>query len=83
MQNVFGNRLKAARKAKGMTQTDLGKAVNVTKGTVSSWETGMRLPNINTLVQLADLLSCTTDYLLGRADYGSEERTDYYADTFF
>ena len=83
MQNVFGNRLKAGRKAKSMTQTDLGKAVNVTKGTVSSWETGVRLPNINTLVQLADLLSCTTDYLLGRDGYGCEERTDYNADTFF
>ena len=83
MHKEFGKRLKAARKTKGMTQTDLGKVVNVTKGTVSSWETGVRLPNINTLVQLADLLSCTTDYLLGRADHNCEERTDYYADTFF
>lgn len=83
MQKEFGKRLKAARKTKGMTQTDLGKLVNVTKGTVSSWETGVRCPSVETLIQLADLFACTTDYLLGRAVHGSEERTDYYADTFF
>ena len=83
MQNVFGNRLKAARKAKGMTQWDLADVFNVTKSTVCAWEKGVRSPTINTLVRLADLLSCTTDYLLGRDGRGSGERTDYYADTFF
>ena len=83
MHKEFGKRLKAARKTKGMTQTDLGKVVNVTKGTVSSWETGVRCPSVETLIQLADLFSCSIDYLVGRDGRGSGERTDYYADTFF
>ncbi len=83
MHAEFGNRLKAMRKAEGMTQTELGDVLRVTKGTVSSWETGSRSPSVEKLIQLADLFACTTDYLLCRTDRSSAERTDYYADTFF
>ena len=59
-----GKNLKTLRKERGYTQTALGKAVGATKGTVSTWETGIRDPAVPTLIKLADLLNCSIDVLL-------------------
>lgn len=56
--------LKTLRKERGYTQTSLGKAVGATKGTVSTWETGLRDPAVPTLIKLANLLDCSIDVLL-------------------
>lgn len=59
-----GKNLKTLRKERGYTQTSLGKAVGATKGTVSTWETGLRDPAVPTLIKLANLLDCSIDVLL-------------------
>ena len=60
------NRLKELRIKKNIKQQDLAKALNVTKQSVSNWENGKRLPNIEILIQLADFYNCSLDYLVGR-----------------
>ena len=60
------NRLKQLRIKKNIKQQDLAKALNVTKQSVSNWENNKRLPDINTLIQLADFYNCSLDYLVGR-----------------
>ena len=60
------NKLKQLRIEKNIKQQDLAKALNVTKQSVSNWENNKRLPDINTLIQLADFYNCSLDYLVGR-----------------
>ena len=60
------NRLKQLRIKKNIKQQDLAKALNVTKQSVSNWENGKRLPNIEILILLADFYNCSLDYLVGR-----------------
>lgn len=60
-----GNRLKQLRISKGLTQEDLGKAVNVTKVSICCYEKNNRTPNIETLIDLAEVLGTTPNYLLG------------------
>ncbi|MBQ9013587.1 MAG: helix-turn-helix transcriptional regulator [Bacilli bacterium] len=60
------NRLKELRIKKNIKQQDLAKALNVTKQSVSNWENGKRLPNIEILILLADFYNCSLDYLVGR-----------------
>ena len=38
----------------------------MTDGTISNYENGVHLPDIDKLVELADYFNVTTDYLLGR-----------------
>ena len=59
-------RLKEIRTKSHITQSELGKKINVTKSTVSMWEKGFRSPDINTLSILADFFHVSTDYLLGK-----------------
>ena len=47
-----------------MTQEDLAEAMGVTRQTVAKWESGAALPEIEKLLQLAEIFSCTVDQLL-------------------
>ena len=53
---TFGEQLTAARKAKGMTQEALASAAAVTRQTISSWERGRTLPDIDSVRRLSDIL---------------------------
>lgn len=60
MENI-GEQIKAARKRKGMTQDKLAEAVNVTRASVANWETGRRLPDVEMLIKLQEVLECRFD----------------------
>lgn len=63
-----GKRLRELRKAKKLTQAELGKIINVTKVSISGYESGDRTPDTDNLRRLADYFGVTSDYLLGRSD---------------
>ncbi|EJS72935.1 helix-turn-helix domain-containing protein [Bacillus cereus] len=65
---MLTQRLKEARKAQKLTQEELAKKVNATKGTISNYENGHSTPSNEMLKDLANILKVTTDYLLGRQD---------------
>lgn len=67
---VFGQRIKALRKERKLTQTELGDILGYTNRQYQRMEYGeINVPSL-TLIKLADYFGVTTDYLLGR----SEER---------
>ena len=68
---ALGERIKELRKKNGLTQVGLAEKLDVTKGTVSTWETNSRTPNFDTLEQMCDLFQVGMDYLLGRSDDAS------------
>ena len=51
----MGNLLKELRKEKGMTQEQLAEQTGVARRTVSRWETGSNLPDLDILMELSDL----------------------------
>ncbi len=53
------------RKAAGFTQAELAGKINYSDKSVSKWESGNGVPDIYTLVQLAELYGVTVDTLLG------------------
>ncbi len=53
------------RKAAGFTQAELAEKINYSDKSVSKWESGNGVPDIYTLVQLAELYGVTLDTLLG------------------
>ena len=51
----IGTFLKELRKEKGLTQEQLAENLNVYRRTVSRWETGSNMPDLDLLVEMADL----------------------------
>ena len=68
-----GEQIATLRKAKGITQNELGERIGVSFQAVSKWERGETLPDITLLPDLAKIFETTTDYIL----LGSEKVIEY------
>ena len=53
-QQRMGEFLRQLRKEKGLTQEELAEKFYTSSRTVSRWETGKIMPDLNTLIELAD-----------------------------
>lgn len=58
----IGAQLKGLRKKRGLRQQHLADHFNVSRGTVSNWELGRRIPSIETLNELAKFYGVGLDY---------------------
>lgn len=64
----FNNRLRALRQDNDITQDTLSKTLNVSRKTLSNYETAYRVPSIYVVIKLASYFEVSTDYLLGITD---------------
>lgn len=62
---MTAERIKALREARGWTQAELARRMNITRNGINSWEQGLSMLSPPSLVDLAKLFSVSTDYLLG------------------
>ena len=62
--STIGDRIKEQRKQLGLTQSELGKKLNVTDRAVSKWEQNEGNPDISIIASLASVLNVSIDYLL-------------------
>lgn len=62
----FSARLRKTREQKGLSQAELAEKSGFQPSAISHFETGRRAPSFDNLKRLADALSVSTDYLLGR-----------------
>ncbi len=67
-REVFGKRLKELRKANGYTIEQFAETVGIAKSTVGYYENDNRMPDIEVLARIADVLNVPADYLLGRTN---------------
>lgn len=63
----IGKRIDYIRRKRGLSQTELGKIVGVTKKTIIDYEYKNKIP-FNMIKKIAVALDVTTDYLLGVSD---------------
>ena len=57
-------KIQARRKALGLSQEELAQRMGVSRQSVTKWETGLSAPDLDRLVELADTLGVSLDYLL-------------------
>ena len=72
----IGEFLKALRKSKGYTQQEVAEALYVTQKTVSRWENGEGIPDINIIVSVAEFYEVTVDELL-KGERKNKEQAEY------
>ena len=66
MKTALGKNIKMLRNAYSMTQDELAAQLGGKKSLVSNYENGYSVPDIFTLVKLADIFDITLDELVGR-----------------
>ena len=60
----FGENLKKIRKEKNMSQEQLAEKVNVSRQSVSKWETGESYPEMNNILELCKIFNCNINDLI-------------------
>lgn len=55
----IGEKIKEQRLTKKMTQKSLAEKLGVSDKTISSWETGRTLPDVELLLELGEILDCS------------------------
>ena len=56
--------LKALRKAKGLTQEEVAADLFLSPKTISRWESGLGIPDINIISSVAEFYGVTVDEIL-------------------
>lgn len=64
LKNQLGRNIAAFRKREGMTQAALAERINFSDKAVSKWERGESVPDVLTLMELAQVFDITVDDLL-------------------
>ncbi len=64
LKAMLGSNIASYRKQQGLTQAGLAEKLNYSDKAVSKWERGESIPDVLTLMQLAELFGITVDMLL-------------------
>lgn len=80
---ILADKIIELRKKNGWSQEELAEKVNVTRQSVSKWESALSIPDLDKILILAQIFGVTTDYLLkdelSEAEYtGKDGGTAYY-----
>ncbi|MEH7239922.1 XRE family transcriptional regulator [Bacillus thuringiensis] len=75
---MFGQRLKALRLEKGMTQQQLADFLDIEKSNISRFESGKQSPSSDNRIKMAKLFNVSVDYMLGLSEHKSldKEKSD-------
>lgn len=64
----FSEKLLMLRKSKNLTQEQLAEQLNISRQSISKWESDQAIPELNKIVELSNIFDVTTDYLLKPAE---------------
>lgn len=71
--DIFKKRFKELRIQTHKTQEELANDLGISRGAVSYYENGDRVPDIKTLYCIADYFDVTSDYLIGLSDNSTQD----------
>ena len=66
--NTFSNILRQLRSEKNISTYKLADILHVSRSSISNYETGIRTPDYELLVEIANFFNVSIDYLLGRTN---------------
>ena len=68
----IGNRIYELRSERRMSQEELAEKLDVSRQSVSKWETALAVPELDKLMKLCDLFGVTMDQLVGRTQIAKD-----------
>lgn len=72
----IGNKINQLRKLSGMTQEQLAEKLNVSRQTISKWESDSTSPDLESIVKISRIFHVSLDDLLKEGEAGVVNKTD-------
>lgn len=66
---TFGEQLEKLRKARHMTQEEMGEKFGICASTLSNYERGIHQPDLEFIDQVADYFNVSIDYMFGKTSF--------------
>ncbi|PWM46477.1 MAG: XRE family transcriptional regulator [Clostridiales bacterium] len=74
---IIADKILSLRKTNGMSQEELAEKLNVSRQSVSKWESAAAVPDVSKILEMSKIFGVTTDYLLKEdlsvAEYTGED----------
>jgi len=70
--NAFPDRIESLRK--GITQRDFARKLGIPLNTYTNWVRGVRMPNVDAIINICTRLGVSADWLLGLSDNPAPNR---------
>ena len=64
MKMILSEKIVMLRKKYGWSQEELAERLDISRQSVSKWESGASIPDLERIVSMSQLFGVTTDYLL-------------------
>jgi transcriptional regulator with XRE-family HTH domain len=64
----FGDRLRALRLERDLTQQQLADKIGLVKSSISAYEQNAKYPSIEVLIKICECFNVSSDYLIGISD---------------
>ena len=77
---TFGERLKILREKYSLKQSELALILGIGRASISNYEVGSRIPDIDVTIKMADYFNVSIDYLVGRVDENTFETLNTVSD---
>ena len=61
---ILADKIMEERKKNGWSQEELADKLSVSRQAVSKWESSQSVPDLQRVIQLAEIFNVSTDYLL-------------------
>ncbi|MBE5791051.1 MAG: helix-turn-helix transcriptional regulator [Clostridiales bacterium] len=74
-KEILAANLSRLRREKGLTQAELGEKINYSDKSVSKWERGEGVPDLQVMITLSDLYGVSIDEMTGRKEACEESPT--------
>ena len=68
MNSDFGERIRVLRKQRGITQQTLADVLDITKTMISAYETGLRKPSYENLMEIALFFDVSMDWMFAHTE---------------
>lgn len=73
---ILADKILSLRKKLGLSQEELAEKLNVSRQSISKWESAASIPDINKIIELSAIFGVSTDYLL-KDEIEEVEYTDW------
>ena len=61
---ILGEKIIRLRKQREWSQEELASQLGISRQSVSKWESGASIPDLDKIIKMSSLFGVTTDYLL-------------------
>ncbi len=73
---TIGEQIQTIRISKGFTQEYLAELLKVSRQSVSKWELGQSIPDVEKIIRMSELFQISTDTLLLRSEEEKQKNTN-------